>query len=203
MVITTVNVVIGYYLQSVERSSLASVMISLRSFVIFLSATFILGLLYGMNGIWAAYVVAEVITFLICLFVVCLKRNKLRKEGIYANMLLLDENVEKSTERFIYVHTSNYEDYIAEFAERAECIGEIENIKKYMCELGKGMSDKKDGCIESEINIIDKKVIIRDNLNHSTDLKNVVSLFNSAEKLDYGSVLGWNRFYLESRGEVR
>ncbi len=75
----TVNVVIGYYLQSTEQNFMSAVIISLRCFVLFLGATFVLGKVFGMNGIWAAYTAAEVLTLFIIAGMVQAKRAKLKK----------------------------------------------------------------------------------------------------------------------------
>lgn len=94
MVITTVNVVIGYYLQSIEQSFTAAVLISLRSFVLFLGAVLVLGKIFGINGVWAAYIVAETLTLLICLLIIRLKRTRLAAKGINVNAFLLEKEVE-------------------------------------------------------------------------------------------------------------
>lgn len=102
MIVTTVNVVIGYYFQSTEKTYMAAFFISMRSLVIFLASTLILGKLFGINGIWGAYFVTEVITLGICILMIQIKRSSMKKKGIHANIFLLDKNVEKNITCYTY-----------------------------------------------------------------------------------------------------
>ena len=87
MIVTTINVVVGYYLQSTEQSLISAVLISLRSLLLFLPATFVLGYFFKMNGIWFAYAVAETLSFAIALIMMKAKQRKLKT----VNWLLLDQ----------------------------------------------------------------------------------------------------------------
>jgi len=194
MIITTVNVVLGYYLQSIEHSSLSAIMISLRSFVLFLGATLILGKFLGMNGVWSAYLVAEATSFVICLIMIRAKRNTLRKECSGMNMLLFDGDIENGTKRYIFEcknqNADAYSDYVSTVAKESGDLNQ-DFVGQYLEEIGKCIS-KKNEFIETEINKIIGKIIIRDNLNHNLN-KERISDVTSKGNCDYGPVLGWNR----------
>lgn len=201
MIITTLNVVFGYYLQSTEQNGVAAVFISLRTFVIFLAATLILGKLFGMNGIWAAYTVAEVLSSIICYLMVQNKRAKMKKEGISANHLLLDENVEKNSICLTHdCQNDKFETYEKKVCDcMSDCLAAeevlIADTKAYLAELAKSEKAKAKAFVEVEINVTDQKIFIRDNLKHG-DWK-----ASHGSKSEYGPVLGWNRLCLQ-RGDT-
>lgn len=208
MIITTINVVIGYYLQSTEKNSIAAIMISLRCFVIFLGATLILGKFFGMNGVWAAYTVAEVSTFIICLILMRVKQNKLKKKGVNANLMLLNVDVIKGIECFVYMAQSNtFDDFkqsVALKAENTQKFDEhfISDITAYLCVISNNLSEAKGKYVEVEINSLKKKVIIRDNLDHTNLKESIFSSLKSGSKVDYGPVLGWNRICIQSGEKI-
>jgi len=203
MIIMTVNVVIGYYLQSTEHNSMAAVMISLRSFVLFLGATIVLGKMFGMNGVWAAYTVAEVLTFIICLFMIRAKQKKYEKDGIKANIFLLDKVIEESTDCYTYDCEKNemeaFETEVTEGITKGHKVSEqvILDTKEYLARLAGGTGDKKSKYIEVEVNGREKKIIIRDNLDHTKLKDNIQDSVKHGSKSEYGPVLGWNRICLE------
>ncbi|MBR2886399.1 MAG: MATE family efflux transporter [Clostridia bacterium] len=202
MIIMTTNVVIGYYLQSTEQNSMSAIMISLRCFIIFLSATLLLGKLFGMNGVWAAYTVAESLTFVICIFMMKVKQKSLRKKGTNANLLLLDENIQSNIECYTYNCSDNkLDEYINEVVNRLKNntkISEeaVSTVSEYLAVLKNCTKDKKK-FIEVEINSNEQKVIVRDSLNHTEYKENIEKLVQNTSKSDYGPVLGWNRICLE------
>lgn len=195
MVITTINVVIGYYLQSIEQSFMAAVMISLRSFVLFLSAALALGKIFGINGIWAAYIVAETLTLVICMLMIQQKRAALVKKGIHANIFLLDVKIEESIKCFTCdCSRDDFEAYCKQISKHLP-------IEEYLLELGKNITDKKGQFIEVEINICEGKALTRDNLKNCDFPQAVLENTFGEGKTEYGPVLGWNRLYIESVGE--
>lgn len=198
MIIMTVNVVIGYYLQSTERNFMAAVIISLRCFVLFLGATLILGKCFGMNGIWAAYTVAEVLTFLVILVMVRGKQKQLKKNGSEVNFFLLD----RATEQGIVCDTLDCcKDDIGEFLLAVEkhlegsslAAGICEDTLGYLETLKECCKAKKGKYIEVEINTVRNKVIIRDNLDHGAVAEKLQGSVINGSTADYGPVLGWNR----------
>lgn len=183
MIIMTINVVIGYYLQSTEQNLMASVIVSLRCFVLFLAATFGLGLLFGLNGVWAAYTVAELLTLLIIVCMVKYKQKKLMKSGMNSNFMLLDDTVEKGAVSYICnLKNDNYDDYIIYLEKAVQESNMDENRIRtaidYLKELKSSAKQEKAKYIEVEINSKINKIIIRDNLKRATELD---------------AVLGWNR----------
>lgn len=188
MIITTVNVVIGYYLQSTEKSYMAAVMISLRCFILFLAATLALGMIFGMNGIWAAYTVAEGLTFVICIIMMRVKRRKMSGEGTETDNYLLEEAMEENTECFVFDcgedDFSVFKQLLSEYVKRIPQIRQDvpEKAEEYLAILEECNEGRKGNYVEVEANLQAGKIIIRDNLQH--------------EALQ-DPVLGWNRYCLE------
>lgn len=183
MIIMTINVVIGYYLQSTEQNLMASVIVSLRCFALFLAATFGLGILFGLNGVWAAYTVSEILTLFIIVCMVKYKQKKLMKSGINSNFMLLDDTVEKGAVSYICnLKKDNYDDYLlaVEKAVKESNMDEnsIRTAINYLRELKSSAEQDKAKYIEVEINSTINKIIIRDNLKRVTE---------------FDTVLGWNR----------
>lgn len=183
MIIMTINVVIGYYLQSTEQNLMASVIVSLRCFALFLAATFGLGILFGLNGVWAAYTVSEILTLFIIVCMVKYKQKKLMKSGINSNFMLLDDTVEKGAVSYICnLKKDNYDDYLLAVEKAVQESNMDENSIRtaidYLRELKSSAEQDKAKYIEVEINSTINKIIIRDNLKRATE---------------FDAVLGWNR----------
>lgn len=183
MIIMTINVVIGYYLQSTEQNLMASVIVSLRCFALFLAATFGLGILFGLNGVWAAYTVSEILTLFIIVCMVKYKQKKLMKSGINSNFMLLDDTVEKGAVSYICnLKKDNYDDYLLAVEKAVQESNMDENSIRtaidYLRELKSSAEQDKAKYIEVEINGTINKIIIRDNLKRATE---------------FDTVLGWNR----------
>ncbi|MBQ4068776.1 MAG: MATE family efflux transporter [Lachnospiraceae bacterium] len=203
MLIMTVNVIIGYYLQSIEMSSMASVLISLRCCVLLLASTFVLSKIFGVNGIWAAYTVAEFLTLVIFGILNILKRKKLSKNGTNLNLLFLNKDEEKNTSSFILKCNSDdfesFNNIVISTIEKDKIYGtQILNIvKEYLVKL-QSVADIKTGkYIEVEKNNYQKKVIIRDNINHSSIRNDLNALHYEGLETEYGPVLGLNRLCIK------
>ncbi len=207
MIIMTTNVVIGYYLQSTEQSSMSAVLVSLRCFVLFLASTLVLGKLFGMNGVWAAYTVSETLTFIISILMMKTKQRKLRKNGVGTNILLLEEEVKNSIECYTYrCEINNFEEYINSIIRNLNSKENttkelISSVTEYLIVLKDCIKDKNK-YIELEINNSLNKVMVRDNLNHSENKERMDSFIQTANKSDYGPVLGWNRICFEQGENV-
>lgn len=199
MIIMTINVVIGYYLQSTERNFMAAVLISLRCFVLFLGATLVLGMCFGMNGVWAAYTVAEVLAFLIILIMVRVKQKALSRKDSAVNFLLLDCATEQAISGYTYdCCENNFAEYVAAVAKHLsndETLGEAlcKDTVSYLSKLADCCVAQKGKFVEVEINSREGKVIIRDNLNHTVIAEGLRSAVQYGSTADYGPVLGWNR----------
>lgn len=178
MIIMTINVVIGYYLQSTEKTTLSAIFVSLRSFVLLLSATIILGLAFGMNGIWASYTVAEVLAFIIILCILRARKAKNNTETIEKGTYCLTFNcTDDDLDNFI----SQAESLIKENAFSCDICSDVSD---YFVMLKEVYTIHKKKYIEIEINTVDNKIIIRDNLKHTTVSED-------------GLVLGWNRLCIK------
>ena len=203
MVITTANVVLGYYLQSTEENFTAAIFVSLRCLVLFLGFTLLLGFLFGMNGIWAAYTAAEVLSMLICLLMLRHKQRKLKQEGIRASLLLLDEDARAETVFYTFsCRDGNYDTFLAVVCERLSQRQNIEEAvrteaSRYLSALAQCCVRKNGKHVEVEIPGKTGKIIIRDNLDHGICKESLTNRGCSEVKADYGPVLGWNRICLE------
>ena len=196
MIIMTINVVVGYYLQSTEHSIMSAILVSLRCFVLFLACALVLGKIMGMNGIWLSYTVAEVITFVIFLIMNHVMKNKMQKIGVNVNNLLLDKNIDDN----IYCFTfdcgkddfNSYNDTVLSHLEADEKV-----VSQYLLLLNKCHNSKNGKYIEVEINKIEQKIIIRDNLNHLSIQDDITEIISGESKTEYGPVLGINRICIE------
>ena len=203
MIIMTINVVIGYYLQSSEYSLMSAILVSLRCCILFLACAFIFGKMFGMNGIWAAYTVAEIFTFLIFLLMVSIKRKTLEKKGIHADYYLLDKDMEKATDCLTFCSNkdsfANYETAVCSSLAQNEHLSEdvLCNSKSYLSCLKLGLAENKTVHIEVEINGAERKVIIRDDMDHGTLPENIQDALSGESNTEYGPVLGKNRVCLK------
>lgn len=193
MVITTVNVVIGNYLQSIEQNVIAAILVSLRSFVLFLSAALLLGKMFGINGIWAAYIVAEVLTFVILLIMLRSKQEKLKNKGIQVDAFLLNVELEDGL-RCLTCDCSQHD-----FDAFVQEVNASLPVGAYLELLGKSISKKAGEFVEVEFNKCENKILVRDNLKHD-DFSHAI---RNAGFLDteYAPILGWNRLSLKLEGK--
>jgi hypothetical protein len=197
----TLNVIIGNYLQSVELGQITSILVSLRCCVLLLVCVFILGGIFGLGGIWAAYTVAEILTFMVFIAINIIKRKKLSKNNVRADIFFLDKKVEESCESLVYkCNTNEYERFCNEIKILADKIS-IYNEKmlaaalEYLLKLKDVIVDKNGKYIEAEFNASDEKIIISDNLSHDK-LKDDFAKITD-ESMEYGPVLGLNRICIK------
>jgi len=199
MIIMTVNVVIGYYLQSTEKNSMAAVLVSLRCLVLFLGSAFVLGRVFGMNGVWGAYTMAEVLTFVCFVFMIISSRNRLRRRGVDADVFLLDKETARNTYCSVLNCDGGYFDrFAAEAIEQAESKGifaddVMDTAKAYLKLIGTATEHKKGKYAEVEINCLHRSIIIRDNFVHKEIADDVPGCICEGCTAEYGPVLGWNR----------
>lgn len=203
MIIMTVNVIAGYYLQSTEYSSMSAVLVSMRCFILFLGSVFVLGRLFGMDGVWGAYTMAEVLSFLIFVIMVMAKMGQLKKEGIEADVFLLDKNVEKNTVCFTCdcekETFADYQNQVINQLREDSATGDVMvlDAERYLEGLGKCDVQMSGKYIEVEVNRAEHRVFIRDNLDHSR-LEEYIEDFDACKsRSEYGPVLGWNRICME------
>lgn len=208
MIITTINVIIGYYLQSIEFSSMASVLISLRCCVLFLISAIVLGIIFGINGIWASYVLAESLTFVIYLIMNFIKRRKLSKENINADLFFLDKKVEESAISLVFeCKKDDFDNYLNEvktIVEKCEFYSDkvADTAICYLSKLKTVLDTKSGKYVEVEFIGCDGKIIIRDNLKHTDVKKEFEKISNDGIESEYGPVLGWNRICLKGVGDI-
>ena len=195
MLIMTINVVLGYYLQSTEHSVMSAILVSLRCFVLFLASALVFGKVFGMNGIWLAYTSAEVLTFIIYFVMNFIMKKRMVKAGMNVNMYLLDKNVEQNIECFTFnCGSDNFEEYLTM---ALKDIKETESIREYLTEIYKCYSSSKLKYIEVEVNKVSQKIIIRDNLNHVEVQERIQEIVSNRTEFEYGPVLGVNRLCIE------
>ena len=204
MIITTANVVLGYYLQSTEQNFTAAVMISLRSLVLFLFFTILLGKFFGMNGVWAAYTAAEVVSFIVCIIMLRIKQRKLGAGETKVDIMLLDEEIKAAQVCLICNCTSDnaehYRKKVIEVIKEELCLDSTlaYNTESYLLALEEHCASTKKGrFIATELNGKSETIIIRDNLEHCNLKESIDSIINNATESKYGPVLGWNRICLK------
>lgn len=192
MIVTTTNVVIGYYLQSIEQNLISAILVSMRSLVLFLIATFTLGYLFGMNGIWTAYIVAEALSFIIAIIMIKAKQKKLKN----VNILILEKETSYSIECYtLNLSKDSFTDFKTEISDKLNLNDYVTKVSfKYLDKLENQLSTKTGKMLEVEINRKEKKVIIRDNLDHSNIKVDDLQL-NPASS--YSPALGFNRLCIE------
>lgn len=192
MIVTTTNVVIGYYLQSIEQNFISAILVSMRSLVLFLIATFTLGYLFGMNGIWTAYIVAEALSFIIAIIMIKAKQKKLKN----VNILILEKETSYSIECYtLNLSKDSFSDFKTEISDKLNLNDYVTKVSfKYLDKLENQLSTKTGKMLEVEINRKEKKVIIRDNLDHSNIKVDDLQL-NPASS--YSPALGFNRLCIE------
>ena len=150
----------------------------------------------GMIGIWLSYTVAEVITFVIFLIMNHIMKNKMQKIGVNVNNLLLDKNIDDN----IYCFTfdcgkddfNSYNDTVLSHLEPDEKV-----VSRYLLLLNKCHNSQNGKYIEVEINKIEQKIIIRDNLNHLSIQDDITEIISGESNTEYGPVLGINRICIE------
>lgn len=201
MIIMTLNVIIGYYLQSTENNFLASVFVSLRCLVLFVASVVILGVNFGLNGIWASYTVAEVLSFVCILLMVIVKKHLMKESGKDADIFLLDKTVQNLNYCYTCIKTEEFEAFCKELDSLSVNTpglidGAFSDMKQYLEALGGCIKKRTGEIVEVEINLSDRKIIVRDNLSHDEVLDKV----NISCRFEYGPVLGWNRICIEEEG---
>ena len=201
MLIMTVNVIIGNYLQSIELGPITSILVSLRCCVLLLISVFVLGGMFGLDGIWAAYTVAEVLTFIVFMVLNIIKRKKLSENSINADVFFLDKKIEENCDSLVYkCNTNTFESFCNEIQIHADRIGMrnaemISAVSEYMEKLKDVTEIKKGKYIEVEFNACDEKIIISDNLCHDKLKDNFSEM--QGEGIEYGPVLGLNRICIK------
>ena len=197
MIIMTANVVLGYYLQATEQNLIAAVMVSL-------AATLILGRIFGMNGIWSAYTVSEVLSFGILLVILRKKQVKLNRKNANVDILLLQKDVTESHKCLVFKGSQElFNEYknavFAALSEEKELSPAIcSDTVSYLSALKNNFpSGNKAGYITTELNTKAGTVIIRDRFSHTDIQENLDSIITNTTGSEYGPVLGWNRICLK------
>ena len=155
-----------------------------------------------MDGVWGSYTMAEVLSFVIFVIMVMTKMRQLKKEGIEADVFLLDQNVEKNTVCFTCnCEKETFADYqnqvINQLKEDSADDVMVLDAERYLDGLGKCDVQSAGKYIEVEVNRADHRVFIRDNLDHSR-LEEYIEDFDACKsRAEYGPVLGWNRICME------
>ena len=112
------------------------------------------------------------------------------------NLLLLDKETEKLIESYVFNSAKDsYSDFRADVSHKINVNDYISQMTNaYLSDLEVMINSKKVRFIEVEINRVENKVIIKDNLDHSNfDITNYK--LNSTSS--YSPALGFNRLCLE------
>jgi len=167
MIIMTVNVLLGYYLQSTENSLMSSVLVSLRCFVFFLLGAVVLAKVFAPNYVWGTYAFAEVLTFLVYVLMTRAKRKKQKAQGVETDLYLLECRQEENT--FGIAITGQPAEMAIEalqelfkndpaLPEHVKLDASDQLTKRLAVRLG------KDAYLEVELNALSHKVTIRDTM---------------------------------------
>ena len=197
LLIMTINVLLGYYLQTIEHTSMSAWLVSLRCCILFLGSVFVLGKLFGMNGVWMSYTVSELLTLGIFFIMTAIKRRRLIGAGIRADRYLLDAEKEERSAAFVYhCADGNIEEFSEAIQKQMEsCYGMEESLcgytMRYLAYLRGVAPVKKGFYIEVDINCADSKVFIRDNF--AGKEQDLSGIFDEESGFEHGLVLGWNR----------
>lgn len=182
---------------------MAATLVSLRCFILFLGSAFLLGGLFGMNGVWGSYTMAEVLSFVVFLVMDIIKRGLMKKEGIDADVFLLDSAVEKGTDCFTCdCEKEDFAKFCGQIVKqlREDSAIDVEvalDTEHYLKGLGKCAHQTAGKYVEVEVNHVERKVFIRDNLEHG-GLETYIEDFDALKnRSEYGPVLGWNRICME------
>jgi len=201
MLVMTVNVVLGYYLQSTEHSLFASVLVSLRCFVFFMLGVFVLGALCGLNGVWASYTAAEVLTLLVTVGMLLVTRASMRRRGTDANLLLLDTTVERGTGSRLCRRGQALSEFAKDVrndlqSDSAFSEAAVEATVAYLNRLA-SCSETEKAFVEAEWIADEHKIIIKDTLSHETAALAPKDAVPPAQLADYGPTLGVNRVCIQ------
>ena len=201
MLIMTINVIIGNYLQSIELGQITGVLVSLRCCILLLACAFVLGEIFGLNGIWSAYVVAEILTFIVFVVMNLIKRKKMSVTGVDADVFFLDKKIEENTTSLAFsCDCDKFDDFCGEVRDIADKIEVFsEDVRayalEYLSKLRGIIKSEKGKYIEVEFNRCAEKIIVSDNLNHD-GLKDEFTKFQR-DGIEYGPVLGFNRICIK------
>jgi putative MATE family efflux protein len=183
IIIMTVNVIMSYYYQSTERAGFASVIVAAHNLVFLLAGALLLGSLFGINGIWGAYLFAQVLTIALW-FVYAILKGRRDKSGI---LLLPSEG--KVYSRFTSGGEDIADEVIAFLTENGVGVETHNHTISVINEHAKG------GSIRAEVRIAvgeEVSLIIRDD-GALLDESLFEPFKQTAKSLEYGAVLGLNR----------
>ncbi|MDO5815477.1 MAG: MATE family efflux transporter [Methanobrevibacter sp.] len=200
---TAITFLYTFYAQAIQKNQLSTIISLLEGFAAPIGFAVLLSFLFGGNGIWISFAIAEAVTIL---FILVYSRyiNK-KTDGEYSNFFINKHNDEES----VFEHTIN---------------GDINEAVSLSRDVHEYLSDNKSAALvslaieEMLVNIININenvgtidVIVRDNeedilisikdtgidfnpVAESDDLKfdNIGVLNKIADKIDYSRVLGLN-----------
>ncbi len=200
ILIMTVNVIMCYYFQSTERNLMSAVLVSLRCFVLFLASAAVLGKQFGIDGVWASYTAAEVLSFFVCLVMLGIQRSRAAKKGSQLDFFLLDREAASHTLCLVYQSGKvEYEGFLlcvdealSEHGFPASLAGKAKGYLEY---LGESMSGRDACCVEAVLMTGNgAKILVYDNL-PGREAPSAEEAFG-----EYSPVLGWNRMIGENNG---
>jgi len=190
--VQTLNAVMGYYYQSTENNGLAAAIVMSRNLVMLLLGAFIFSNLFGTNGIWSAYIFAEITTIALWVSYASYKGRQSGKgllllppEGIvYTSRITdADKDAEVLAELKEFLSKNGVDNETGN--KTAAAVSELLNCAK---KAGSGLTRA-----EIRAALGDKVCLtIRDN-GKAIDAINLESVKTSGTGFEYDSVLGVNR----------
>ena len=201
---TAITFLYTFYAQAIQKNQLSTIISLLEGFVVPIAFAVILSYIFGGNGIWISFTIAEVVTILF-IFAYSIYINK-KSDGEYSGFFINKHNNEKN----VFEHTIQ---------------GNIEDAVNLSQEVQQYLSDKKSATIvslaieemlvniinfnEMDVNTIDviirnsdenilisikdtgiefNPIVERDNL----EFDNIAVLNKISDNIDYSRVLGLN-----------
>ncbi len=178
---------------------MSAVLVSLRCFVLFLASAAVLGKQFGINGVWASYTAAEVLSFFVCLVMMGIQRSRAAKKGSQLDFFLLDKEAASHTLCLVYQSGMKYGEFLQcvdnALAEHGFPVSLADRAKGYLKHLEENMPGRDSCCVEAVLMTgRGAKILVYDNL-PGREAPSEQEAFG-----EYSPVLGWNRMIGENNG---
>ena len=217
---TSITFLLLYYYMTVGRRKIANLISMLQGFVVVIPFAWLLSKLWGINGVWAAFILAEAVT-LATVFVYYLAVKRKSKQKI-SNMLLLEEDQDSECRSYDLSIKNRLEDAVGlsektiDFLQSSGLAGKSCNrvgiaIEEMVANtIRYGYKKEKENTIDIKIKVLADEIIIslrddgdyfdpikyhdtlKETGNEQTRLGGISMVYALAETVEYNRVLGLN-----------
>jgi Na+-driven multidrug efflux pump/anti-sigma regulatory factor (Ser/Thr protein kinase) len=122
LIARSLNFLMLYFYMSTEKRKIANAISVVEGFAVVVPAGFVLGHLFGIKGVWFAFVLAEVVT--LAMIAVYYLYEKGRSAGRYQDILLLDSSGATDSKTLDLTIRSNIEDAVGLSEKTIRFLGE-------------------------------------------------------------------------------